>query len=289
MFRRKQENKQERPPSYAEQVARELGRAVHAPVNKVHAAPTQHHLVESLITRPSGLIAILESVSQCSQLVPPGALGNAEPAEVPISGHNLVLTLINRSDGTITVSAIRAVYRSLVEYAFPAQLCATPPGPMLVYADDLQKPAEQAQEGYRRLQVPHFEVHLGVHRPLIVEAVLPDGEPAREPAELTVPARTATRIVLAPVTFRPECISWRLVIRWQEDGDDLHSAWDLLATGEVGWSVSSPDGGSRSRPLADFGHWDPVSLWEDGCTSYDEHVGMIVTPDPAWLDAIRYD
>ncbi|MFJ8958857.1 hypothetical protein ACIRG5_05665 [Lentzea sp. NPDC102401] len=283
MFRRKEK------PSAAEQIARELGAAVHAPVNKIHAAPTQRHLVESLITRPSGLVAILESVSQCSQLVPPGALGNPDPVEVPISGHNLMLTLINRTDRAITVSAVRAVYRSVIEYDFPAQLCATPPNPTLVYGEELEQSAAHAAEGYRSLEKPHLEIHLDGHRPLIVEALLPDGERARDPAPLTVGAHRAERVVLSPVLRRRNCVGWRLVIRWHEDGDDLHSAWDLLATGSTGWSVTSADGEVRARPLSRFGHWDPVSLWEDGCTSYDEHLGMISTPDPAWLDAVRED
>ncbi|WP_229904387.1 hypothetical protein [Lentzea cavernae] len=189
-------------------------------------------LVDSLITRPGGLVAVLETVSQCSQLIPPGALGNAEPVEVPVSGHNLVLTLINRSD---------------------------------------------------------LEVHLDNVRPLIVEALLPDGERASGAAPLTVGARRAETVVLCPVTSRQACVAWRLVIRWHEDGEVLHSAWDLVATGYVGWTTTAPDGEAVPRPLNQLGHWDPMSTWQDGGTSYDEHLAMIVTPDQAWLDAIRYD
>lgn len=282
MFRRKK-------PSPAEQLAQMLGGPVHGPVNDIHPAPTQRRLVESLITRPSGLVAILESVSQCSQLIPPGALGNPEPVEVPISGHNLVLTLINRSDRTITVTALRAVYTSVTEYDFPAQLCAFPQAPDLSYDDGLTQATEHARDGFQHLQKPHLEVHFSGHRPLIAEALLPSGERAREPARLSVRAGQAEEIVLSPVLSRRDCVGWRLVIRWREIGDDLYSSWDLMATGFVGWTACSPNGEVRPRPLDRFGHWDPVSLWQDGCTSYDEHLGMIATPDQAWLDAVRRD
>ncbi|SEQ96362.1 hypothetical protein [Lentzea albida] len=286
MFRRKQEK---RRLSDAEHYARELGARVHAVSNKIHPAPTQRRLVDSLITRPGGLVAVLESVSQCSQLVPPGALGNQVPVEVPVSGHNLVLTLINRSDRPITVSGVRAVLRSVTEYEFPAQLCSTPPRTTLAYGEDLRTSTENAREGFQNLKRPHLEVHLDGVRPLIAEALLPDGERVGEPAPLTVGARRAETVVLCPVTTRTGCVSWRLVIRWHEDGDVLHSAWDLLATGFSGWTITSPDGGVVSRPLDQLGHWDPVTTWEGGGTFYDEHLGLAVTPDQAWLDAIRYD
>jgi hypothetical protein len=284
LFRRKQ---QKPPMSKAQEYAEALGASVSAPVNKIHAAPTQHHLLDSLVTRPSGLVAVLESLSQCSQLIPPGALGNPTPVEVPVSGHNLVLTLINRSDRSISISGVRAVYTSAVEYDFPAQLCATPPGPMLVYTEDLRRPAENAVDGYQRLQKPHLEVHLGGFRPLIVEALLPDGDRAREPASLTVASNQTSRIVFSPVTHLPECIGWRLVIRWQEDGSELYAAWDLHATGFVGWTVTAANGEARVRPVSELGHWDPRALWQDGYTSYDEHLTTSSQPDPAWLDAVR--
>ncbi|MFD1147848.1 hypothetical protein [Saccharothrix hoggarensis] len=273
-----------------EQLAEAMGVGVAGPVNDIHLSPTQHKVHDAMITRPSGLVAVLESLSQCSQLIPPGVVENPTTLEVPVTGHNVVLSLVNDAKGPVVVTDLRAVFTSFLTYDFPAQLFASAPGPMAVLTEDLRTSAEESVGGNRPLEKPHYEVHLSAGvRPLVVEALLPDGERPREqvPVPLTLEPGGTARIVLAPVTHLPECIGWRLVLRWLEDGAELYAAWDLLVTGNTCWRQTDPAGESGPRPAGDLGHWDPHTYYRKGHDIYHDRLEMTVQPTPAWSDAIR--
>jgi hypothetical protein len=262
-----------------------------AVANNVHPAPTQHQLLVSRVSRPSGLMAVLETMSQCSQLVPPGIVDSPTPLVVPVTGHNLVLSFFNRSAASVTITDLRGVFLWIAECDFPAQLKTSPPSaiPPLVLSEDLRSAAEESENGYKDLEVPHYEVHLDGPRPMIVEALLPGGQRPREhvPFPMSLDPGQNARVILAPVTSLPYCIGWRLLVNWLEDKSRLLAGWDLTVTGFTGSSLFTAGSEPQPSPVADLGHWDPHSYYEAGETTYEEYLTMTVQPSPAWLQAVR--
>ena len=101
------------------------------------------------------------------------------------------------------------------------------------------------------LELPHFEILLDKHPPIIRPALKADGLPACSTPQLpfTLHPGEHRRFLLAPVTHSPELTMWSLHVIWEFEGKRQKSPYGIFqVTGYTGFMAYSPH--AEPRPLS---------------------------------------
>jgi hypothetical protein len=237
------------------------------------------------------LVAAAATRSQVVFLIAPGSDVGAQPAEIPLSGHNVVLALVNNAEEPVTIDLIDAELRG-VQHLNPIGVMQSSRSEShpLVLSEDLLPSVEEAVAGYRSLYLPHVEILLDTPRPVLQVAAAPDGTPVRGPlyVPFTIKADEAIRLVLAPVTQLPALVTWRLFLHATLASRDAWFGWDFMVTGFTGSSVLQPNADPVPATVADMAadHWDPYTYIADERLPHeaDHHLRYTMVANPLWLD-----
>jgi hypothetical protein len=161
------------------------------------------------------------------------------------------------------VLGFRAEVLQQTPFESDATMVATPPSPkrLSLLPPEDEEIVQQAMEEFAPLETPHFEILLDQRPPLIRPALNADGEPARPAVELpfTLHAGQYGRLLLAPVTHRPELTVWSLYVVWEFKGRRQESLYgEFQVTGYTGWMTFVPHGEPSPTPVSQvaYDHWD---------------------------------
>lgn len=164
----------------------------------------------------------------------PGPQTGPETTPVPLTGHELTVTITPRTPVPVWVSGIAVTVDSY--------LSSENTQPLVAGAE---------------LRPPQFVVLLDENPPRLVSAPGHDGNIPRD-------ADGRTEVILAPVTADTRLVCWTLWFRitcGDAHSDDVHTrGFPLRTTAVSHWMRFSPDGGEPTVvPAAEMaaGHWHP--------------------------------
>jgi tetratricopeptide (TPR) repeat protein len=194
--------------------------------------------------------------SQLALIAPPGVSGGPEALHIPVTGHNLVVTIAADRTDIITVNGIGAVVTN--RSSLPGSLDLSQAHkkiPETVFSPDLLESIIRSVAGYQRLSDPDAAILLDEAPPrfAMLHAAVAAPPFQVQPGE-------PVSIVLAPYTESQDLVRWRLVMRFEYNSRVDTPYWDLMLTAETGMSVYFPHGESESISVREIhpDHWDPT-------------------------------
>ncbi|MEV6549076.1 tetratricopeptide repeat protein [Streptomyces sp. NPDC051597] len=196
------------------------------------------------------------SRSQLALIGPPGSGTGSDAAFIPLTGHNLVLSLTADGPSEVTLVRLEARVTERASLVADGVSMAHSRVPDMVLSPDLLESIQRSVEAYEPLRRPDFEV------------LLDDGPAAVRPVDqdapalpLTVPRGGGVTLVLAPLTASGAWVHWRLDAEIVCDGRTYSPRWELTVTARTGISTYQPGGASTSTPVHQLhpDHWDPAT------------------------------
>ncbi|MGW6978374.1 SEL1-like repeat protein [Streptomyces sp. NPDC054932] len=192
--------------------------------------------------------------SQLAHLASPGLLGTPEGVYVPLTGHNLLLSLTTTGQDEVVLRSLRAEVTDRLPLRVDGALIAWPRVPDLALSADLLESAQRAARAYRRLRSPDV-------------AILLDPSPAPALAELdadpvlpltAAPGETAN-LTCAPVTDDGRWVRWRLTAEIVCAGRIWQPWWDLTVTANARLTRFTAHAAPVPQPVHDVypDHYDP--------------------------------
>ncbi|MFG2949406.1 hypothetical protein [Streptomyces adustus] len=192
--------------------------------------------------------------SQLLHMASPGLLDASQAVTIPLTGHNLLISLTATGTQEVVLRSLRAEVTDRLPLRADGTSLARPRMPDMVLSADLLESAQRAVQAYQRLRRPDAAIHL-------------DRSPACELAELGVdpvlpltatPEASAT-LTCAPVTDDRRWVRWRLTAEIACAGRVWRPWWDLTVTAATGFSRFSPNAAPVPQPVHERypDHYDP--------------------------------
>ncbi|MFK8906036.1 tetratricopeptide repeat protein [Streptomyces sp. YS-3] len=194
--------------------------------------------------------------SHLAVIGPPGSGAGSEAVFIPLTGHNLVLSLTADGPSDVTLVRLEARVTQHASLVADGVSVAHRRVPDMVLSPDLLESVQRSVEAFEPLRRPDFEVLLD-DGPAAVRPV-DEGAPA---LPLTVPGGGSATLVLAPVTGSGAWVHWRLDAAIERDGRTDNPSWELTVTATSGLSTHHPGGGAPTEAsVQQFfpDHWDPA-------------------------------
>ncbi|MFF3166986.1 tetratricopeptide repeat protein [Streptomyces sp. NPDC003273] len=192
--------------------------------------------------------------SHIAHIASPGLLGTAEAVHIPLTGHNLLLSLTATGQDQVVLRSLRAEVTDRLPLRADGISFARQAMPDLVMSADLLESAQRAVRAYRPLRSPDVVV-------LLDSAPAPElAEAGADPAlPLTAAPGTSADLTCAPVTDDGRWVRWRLTARIECAGRVWRPWWDLTVTATTGLSRFSPDAAPEPQPVHTLfpDHYDP--------------------------------
>ncbi|MDF3298417.1 tetratricopeptide repeat protein [Streptomyces tropicalis] len=192
--------------------------------------------------------------SQLTLIASPGlADHSAEAVRIPLTGHNLLLSVSPTGPDEVVVRSLHAEVTDRRPLSADGVSSARPRMPDMVMSADLLESVQRAVQAYRRLRSPGIALDLDGHPVAAVSlggaAVLP----------LTVAPGASGLLVCAPVTDDRRWVHWRLHAEIECAGRILRPHWDLTVTAASGLSRFSAGAAPEPAPVHHVhpDHWDP--------------------------------
>ncbi|MFH9677638.1 tetratricopeptide repeat protein [Streptomyces sp. NPDC017405] len=174
--------------------------------------------------------------SHLAHIVSPGLLGTPEAVHIPLTGHNLQLSLTATGQGEAVLRSLRAEVTDRLPLRVDGVAIARSRMPDLVMSADLLESAQRAVRAYRRLSSPDIAVLLDVSPAPVLTAA--GADPA---LPLTATPGAGAALTCAPVTDDGRCVRWRLTAEIECAGRLWRPWWDLTVTATSGVTRFSPD------------------------------------------------
>lgn len=200
--------------------------------------------------------------SHLSHIMNPSSEIGPEPKLIPVTGCSMFAEMVCRGNIDFKILGFRAEVIRRTSLQSDGTMLAMPPNPnTLILSPDLEEPTRKAMEAFIPLEIPHFEILLDKHPPIIRPALKADGLPARPTPQLpfTLHPNEYRSFFLAPVTHSPDLTVWSLYVIWEFEGKRQESVYDTFqVTGYTGWRTSYPQDGSSPTPVnkVAYDHWD---------------------------------
>ncbi|MGW8700806.1 tetratricopeptide repeat protein [Streptomyces eurythermus] len=192
--------------------------------------------------------------SQVAHIASPGLLDNPETVHIPLTGHNLLLTLTATGADEAVLRSLRAEVTDRLPLRADGVSLARPRMPDLVMSADLLESAQRAVRAYQRLRRPDVAVLLDASpAPVLAEAEADSALP------LTAAPGTSATLICAPVTDDGRWVRWRLTAEIVCAGRVWRPWWDLTVTATTGLARFSPDAAPAPAPVHALypDHYDP--------------------------------
>ncbi|WP_220212143.1 tetratricopeptide repeat protein, partial [Streptomyces sp. WELS2] len=225
-----------------------LGRAVYDMTRPVRPVPAQGLADDPPFTARAAVH------SHVAHLASPGLLGNPETVHIPLTGHNLLLTLTATGTDEVVLRSLRAEVTDRLPLRADGLSLARTRMPDLVMSADLLESAQRAVRAYRRLRRPDVAVLLDSSpAPLLAGAGTDSALP------LTAAPGASATLVCAPVTDDGRWVRWRLTAEIMCAGRVWRPWWDLTVTATTGLARFSPDAAPTHAPVHALypDHYDP--------------------------------
>ncbi|MFC5637361.1 tetratricopeptide repeat protein [Streptomyces bullii] len=195
--------------------------------------------------------------SQLTLIASPGLLGTPEAVHIPLTGHNLLLSLTATGQEEVVLRSLRAEVTDRLPLRVDGASLARSRMPDLVLSADLLESAQRAARAYRRLRSPDVAVLLEpspapVLAELGADPVLP----------LTATPGASAGLTCAPVTDDGRWVRWRLTAEIVCAGRIWRPWWDLTVTATTGFAAFSGDAAPVAQPVHELypDHYDPRDL-----------------------------
>ncbi|GGY23587.1 tetratricopeptide repeat protein [Streptomyces djakartensis] len=192
--------------------------------------------------------------SQLTLIASPGLLGLPEAVHIPLTGHNLLLSLTATGQDEVALRSLRAEVTDRLPLRADGVSLARPRMPDMVLSADLLESAQRAARAYRRLRHPDVAVLLDASTaPVLAEL---GADPL---LPLTAAPGTSANLTCAPVTDDGRWVRWRLTAEIVCAGRVWRPWWDLTVTATTGFSAYSADAAPEPQPVhAPYpDHYDP--------------------------------
>ncbi len=182
--------------------------------------------------------------SHVAHIASPGLLGTPEAVHIPLTGHNLLLTLTATGPDEVVLRSLRAEVTDRPPLRADGVALARPRMPDLVMSADLLESAQRAVRAYRRLRSPDVAVLLDHSpAPVLAEAGADTALP------LTAAPGASATLTCAPVTDDGRWVRWRLTAEIACAGRVWRPWWDLAVTATTGLARFSPDAAPTPAPV----------------------------------------
>lgn len=211
----------------------------------------------------SALALRINAHTHLSHTINPSSQVGPEPMEIPVTGYSMVaeMTCLGKID--IRILGFRAEVIQQISFQSDGIMIALPPNLNMtsLLPPDEEELVRKAMEEFIPLEIPHFEILLDKHPPIIRPALKADGRPARPTPQLpfTLHPGEYRSFFLAPVTHSPDLTAWSLHAIWEFEGKRQESPYGTFqVTGDTGWTTFIPYGEPSPTPVnkAAYDHWD---------------------------------
>jgi hypothetical protein len=104
--------------------------------------------------------------------------------EIPVTGYSMVAEMVCRGNIDFRILGFRAEVMQQTPFQSDVTQIAMPPNPNRVsfLPPDEEEIVRKSMEEFIPLEIPHFEILLDKHPPIIRPALKADGQPAPYPA-----------------------------------------------------------------------------------------------------------
>jgi hypothetical protein len=188
----------------------------------------------------SGLALRINGYTQLSHVVNPSSQTGPEPMKIPVTGFSIVAEMVCLDKIDYRILGFRAEVIRQTSFQSDGTMIGGKPS----------------------LEIPHFEILLDKHPPIIRPALKADGQPARPTPQLpfTLHPNEYRKFFLAPVTHSPDLTVWSLYDIWEIEGERHETPCGTFqVTGYTGWKIFHAQGGSSPAPVGQaiaHEHWD---------------------------------
>ncbi|MFB7455968.1 tetratricopeptide repeat protein [Streptomyces sp. NPDC056188] len=192
--------------------------------------------------------------SQLMHIASPGLLGNSEAVNIPLTGHNLLVSLTATGEDEIVLRSLRAEVTDRLPLLADGSSLARSRMPDIAMSSDLLESAQRAVRAYRRLLSPDVAIFLD--RSPVTELAELGADPV---LPLTVAPGGSATLTCAPVTQDGRWVRWRLTAEIDCAGHIWRPWWELTVTASTGFSLFSPHAAPVPQPVHKLypDHYDP--------------------------------
>jgi hypothetical protein len=210
----------------------------------------------------SALLVRIDVRSHLARLINPSSEIGPEPMLIPVTGYSMFAEMVCRGNIDFKILGFRAEVIQQTSFQSNGTMMARPPNPnrLSFLSPEEDELVRKAEETFIPLEIPHFEILLDKHPPIIRPALKADGLPARPTPQIpfTLHPNEYRSFFLAPVTHSPDLTVWSLYVIREFEGKLQESLYGTFpVTGDTGWMEFSPH--AEPRPaLANevVDHWD---------------------------------
>ncbi|GLZ40622.1 type VII secretion system-associated protein [Actinokineospora sp. NBRC 105648] len=203
-------------------------------------------------------------------VVAPGSAVGPTAVHVPLSGHNLLLTVDADDDVVLEHIGIGQVSRS----AFVVDgVSIIHPHFMPPFSADFLEPMMRSMAAYSPLAAPDCEIDLDRRAVTVLDG-----------AESTLPLRIAAgstaTIVVAPITEARDLVSWTLHADLTCARRARRFSWDMVVTAQVGLTVIAGPKGNRESEVHHLfpDHWHRGASRQDIASGDAAKRSAVLTP-----------
>jgi len=212
----------------------------------------------------SALALRINAYSHLTHIINPSSQVGPEPMEIPVTGHSMIAEMVCLGEFDYKIVGFRAEVIRQTSFQSDGTVIAMPPTPhrLSLLPPEEEELARKAMESFIPLEIPHFEILLDKHPPIIRPALKAVGLPARPTPQLpfTLHPDEYRSFYLAPVTHSSDLTVWSLYVMWECEGKRQESPYGTFqVTGQTGWTLLTPKGEPRPAPVGQVvapDHWD---------------------------------
>lgn len=211
----------------------------------------------------SALAVRITPHTHLSHIINPSSQVGPEPLEIPVTGYSMVAEMVCRGDIDFRILGFRAEVIQQTPFQSDGTQVAMPPNPngISFLPPDEEEIVQRATEEFIPLEIPHFEILLDQHPPVIRPALKADGRPARPTPEFpfTLHPGEYRTFFLAPVTHSQDLMVWSMYAIWEFEGKRQESLYGTFqVTGDTGWRTFAPGGEPSPTSVSQvaYDHWD---------------------------------
>jgi hypothetical protein len=210
----------------------------------------------------SGLLVRINVSSHLAHFINPSSEIGPEPMLIPVTGYSMFAEMVCRGNIDFKILGFRAEVIQQTSFRSDGTMIASLPNPnrLSFLPPEEDELVRKAEEAFIPLEIPHFEILLDKHPPIIRPALKADGLPARPTPQIpfTLHPNEYRSFFLAPVTHNPDLTVWSLDVIWEFERELQESPYGTFqVTGDTGWRTFIPYGEPSSTPVNKVvDHWD---------------------------------
>lgn len=211
----------------------------------------------------SALALRFDVYTHLSHIIDPSSEVGPEPILIPVTGYSIFAEMVCRGKIDFKILGFRAEVIRQTSFQSDGTSIALPPTPnrLSFLPPEEEELVQKAMQAFTPLHIPHFEILLDKHPPIIRPALKADGLPARPTPQLpfTLHPDEHRSFFLAPVTHSPDLTVWSLYVIWEFKGKRQESPYGTFqVTGNTGWTTFTPQGEPSPTAVNQvaYDHWD---------------------------------